>query len=98
MPATSITSLRAAPCELIIDTDPGADDLVALLLAMASPDELSIRAITTVAGNVHLAKTSRNARLACEWGGGRISRCMPGPPGHWYVRLSMPPNCTVKKA
>ncbi|AGZ34570.1 nucleoside hydrolase [Pseudomonas sp. SWI6] len=69
MPATSITSLRAAPCELIIDTDPGADDLVALLLAMASPDELSIRAITTVAGNVHLAKTSRNARLACEWGG-----------------------------
>jgi purine nucleosidase len=36
---------------------------------MASPDELNIRAITTVAGNVRLDKTSRNARLAREWGG-----------------------------
>lgn len=55
--------------DLIIDTDPGADDVVALLLAMASPDELNIRAITTVAGNVRLDKTSRNARLAREWAG-----------------------------
>ncbi|CAG8863082.1 Pyrimidine-specific ribonucleoside hydrolase RihA [Pseudomonas fluorescens] len=63
------TSSHAAVHDLIIDTDPGADDVVALLLAMASPDELSIRAITTVAGNVRLEKTSRNARLAREWGG-----------------------------
>lgn len=69
MSAVIATSLQAAPRELIIDTDPGADDVVALLLAMASPDELNIRAITTVAGNVRLAKTSRNARLAREWGG-----------------------------
>ncbi|TRX76744.1 nucleoside hydrolase [Pseudomonas mangiferae] len=55
--------------DLIIDTDPGADDVVALLLALASPDELNIRAITTVAGNVRLEKTSRNARLAREWAG-----------------------------
>ncbi|MDD2056541.1 nucleoside hydrolase [Pseudomonas sp. GD03860] len=60
---------RAAPIELIIDTDPGADDVVALLLAMASPEALNIRAITTVAGNVRLDKTSRNACLAREWGG-----------------------------
>lgn len=60
---------QAAPIDLIIDTDPGADDVVALLLAMASPDELKIRAITAVAGNVRLDKTSRNARLAREWGG-----------------------------
>ena len=53
---------------LIIDTDPGADDVIALLLAMASPERLKIRALTTVAGNVPLAKTSRNARLAREWG------------------------------
>jgi len=59
----------AAPRDLIIDTDPGADDVVALLLAMASPEELKIRAITTVAGNVRLEKTSRNARLAREWAG-----------------------------
>ena len=54
---------------MIIDTDPGADDVVALLLAMASPEDLNIRAITTVAGNVRLDKTSRNARLAREWAG-----------------------------
>lgn len=53
--------------DLIIDTDPGADDVVALLLALASPDELNVLAITTVAGNVRLDKTSRNARLAREW-------------------------------
>ena len=63
------TALQAAPRELIIDTDPGADDVVALFLAMASPSELNIRAITTVAGNVRLDKTSRNARLAREWAG-----------------------------
>ncbi|MCW2270855.1 Pyrimidine-specific ribonucleoside hydrolase RihA [compost metagenome] len=62
-------SAQVAPIQLIIDTDPGADDVVALLLAMASPDELNILAITTVAGNVRLGKTSRNACLAREWGG-----------------------------
>ncbi|MCO7518390.1 MULTISPECIES: nucleoside hydrolase [unclassified Pseudomonas] len=69
MSALAATAVMAAPRDLIIDTDPGADDVVALLLAMASPDELKIRAITTVAGNVRLEKTSRNARLAREWGG-----------------------------
>ncbi|MFK3773400.1 nucleoside hydrolase [Pseudomonas sp. NPDC089406] len=68
MSALATTTLMAAPRDLIIDTDPGADDVVALLLAMASPEELKIRAITTVAGNVRLDKTSRNARLAREWG------------------------------
>ncbi|MFJ4443298.1 nucleoside hydrolase [Pseudomonas sp. NPDC089422] len=67
MAAAATTSLQAAPRDLIIDTDPGADDVVALFLAMASPEELNIRAITTVAGNVRLEKTSRNARLAREW-------------------------------
>ncbi|MGV8920726.1 MAG: nucleoside hydrolase [Pseudomonas sp.] len=55
--------------DLIIDSDPGADDVVALLLALASPEELNVLAITTVAGNVRLDKTSRNARLAREWAG-----------------------------
>jgi len=54
---------------LIIDTDPGADDVIALLFAMATPEALEIQALTTVAGNVPLSKTSRNARLACEWAG-----------------------------
>nr|WP_295487737.1 nucleoside hydrolase [uncultured Pseudomonas sp.] len=69
MSTIAATGAFAAPRDLIIDTDPGADDVVALFLAMASPEELKIRAITTVAGNVRLDKTSRNARLAREWAG-----------------------------
>jgi len=68
--AITLSSAQAAEkIDLIIDTDPGADDVVALLLALASPEQLNVRAITTVAGNVRLDKTSRNARLAREWAG-----------------------------
>ncbi|MEG5263489.1 nucleoside hydrolase [Pseudomonas sp. JDS28PS106] len=66
---TSGAAQAAEKRDLIIDTDPGADDVVALLLALASPEELNVMAITTVAGNVRLDKTSRNARLAREWAG-----------------------------
>ncbi|WP_029417329.1 nucleoside hydrolase [Brevundimonas bacteroides] len=47
---------------LIIDCDPGVDDAVGLLLAFASP-ELDLLAVTTVAGNVSLERTTRNARI-----------------------------------
>lgn len=66
---TATGAQAAEKIDLIIDTDPGADDVVALLFALASPDELNIRALTTVAGNVRTDKTSRNARLAREWAG-----------------------------
>ncbi|NNG63190.1 nucleoside hydrolase, partial [Pseudomonas fragi] len=53
----SISSVQAADkIDLIIDTDPGADDVVALLLALASPEQLNVLGITTVAGNVRLDK------------------------------------------
>lgn len=55
-----------APRKIIIDTDPGQDDAVAILLALASPDELEVLAITAVAGNVPLALTEKNARIICE--------------------------------
>lgn len=55
-----------APRKIIIDTDPGQDDAAALMLAFASPDELDLLGITTVAGNVPLSYTSRNARIVCE--------------------------------
>ncbi|THV23916.1 nucleoside hydrolase [Peteryoungia ipomoeae] len=55
-----------APRKIIIDTDPGQDDAAALMLAFASPDELDVLGITTVAGNVPLSFTSRNARIVCE--------------------------------
>ncbi len=54
---------------IIIDCDPGQDDAVMLLLALASPEELDILGITTVAGNVPLDLTQRNARLMCEFAG-----------------------------
>lgn len=55
---------------IIIDTDPGQDDAVALLLAAASP-ELELLGVTTVAGNVPLALTTRNARVVLELAGRR---------------------------
>ncbi len=54
---------------VIIDCDPGQDDAVALFLALSSPDELSVLGITTVAGNVPLALTERNARMMCDLAG-----------------------------
>ncbi len=53
---------------ILIDTDPGVDDAVAILLALASP-ELAVRAILPVAGNVPLATTQVNARKICELAG-----------------------------
>ena len=45
---------------LVVDTDPGIDDALALLLALASP-EVDLRLVTTVHGNVDLAQTTENA-------------------------------------
>ncbi len=59
---------------LILDCDPGVDDGVALLLAFASADVLDLRAITTVAGNVGLAQTARNARILRQIAGGAAER------------------------
>jgi len=58
-----------APRKIIIDTDPGQDDAVAILLALASPEELDLLAITCVAGNVPLDFTTRNARIIRELSG-----------------------------
>lgn len=53
---------------IIIDTDPGVDDAVAILLALASP-EVEVLAVAAVAGNVPLDDTARNARKVCELAG-----------------------------
>ncbi len=55
--------------KIIIDTDPGQDDAVAILLALASPEEIDVLGITAVAGNVPLPLTQRNARIICELAG-----------------------------
>ncbi|MBC7634933.1 MAG: nucleoside hydrolase [Acetobacteraceae bacterium] len=54
--------------KIIIDTDPGQDDAVAILLAMASP-ELEVLALVVVAGNVPLQYTRINARKVLELAG-----------------------------
>ena len=55
--------------KIIIDTDPGQDDAVAILLALASPEDVEVLGITAVAGNVPLHLTEKNARIVCELAG-----------------------------
>ncbi len=54
---------------IIIDTDPGQDDAVAIMRALASPDEVTVEAIVACAGNVPLVLTASNARKICELAG-----------------------------
>jgi purine nucleosidase len=64
--------------KIIIDCDPGQDDAVALLLAMASRDELDILGVTAVAGNVPLEKTQRNVRIICDLADRKDTRVFAG--------------------
>ena len=67
--ATSHASTRAAapakPRRIILDTDPGIDDMMAIFLALRSP-ELKVEAITPVCGNVPLEFTLANALRLVE--------------------------------
>ena len=56
----TITSSQTAPQRVIIDTDPGTDDALAILLALNSP-ELKVEALTVVPGNVVAAQGLENA-------------------------------------
>src|SRR5258707_6900021 len=53
-------SAQTAPQRVIIDTDPGVDDAMAILLALNSP-ELKVEALTVVPGNVEAAQGLENA-------------------------------------
>ncbi|MBJ7576956.1 nucleoside hydrolase [Devosia sp. MC532] len=55
--------------KIIIDTDPGQDDAVAILLALASPEELDVLGIVAVAGNIGLKQNAINARKVVELSG-----------------------------
>ena len=54
---------------IIIDTDPGADDCAAILMALGLEQlyPIKILGITTVCGNVSVKCTTRNARIICDW-------------------------------
>lgn len=62
---------------VIIDTDPGVDDALAMLLAFGSP-ELQVEALTTVAGNVSLERANRNALRLLEFLGREDVPVAPG--------------------
>lgn len=55
--------------KIIIDTDPGQDDAVAIMLALASPEDIELLGVVAVAGNVPLELTAKNARIVCELAG-----------------------------
>ena len=54
--------------KVIIDTDPGVDDAIAILMALADPS-LDLLGLTTVGGNVSLAQATRNALALLEYAG-----------------------------
>ena len=53
---------------IVIDTDPGVDDAIAILMALACPT-FEIAGLTTVGGNVSLARGTRNALALLEYAG-----------------------------
>lgn len=54
--------------QIWMDCDPGVDDAIAILMALASSD-LDMRAITTVGGNVSAQQSQQNAQNLCAWAG-----------------------------
>ena len=64
----------------ILDCDPGHDDMVAILVAAAHP-RIDLLAITTVAGNGTLERTTHNARAVCGVAGIRDVPIAAGAPG-----------------
>ena len=61
---------------ILLDSDPGRDDALAIAMVLASLEEIELAGITAVAGNVSLSLTYRNARFICDLCG------FPGVPVH----------------
>jgi purine nucleosidase len=75
--ADSVPGVPATP--VILDCDPGHDDMLAIVLAAAHP-AIELLAITTVAGNGTLERTTANARATCELAGIRGVPVAAGAP------------------
>jgi len=69
---------------LIMDCDPGLDDAVAILLALASLDEINLLGITTVVGNCPIEQTEQNARRICELAGRPDMKVYRGCPRSFF--------------
>ena len=76
-----------ALAKVIIDTDPGVDDAIAILMALAWP-WVEVLALTTLGGNVPLARTTRNALALLEYAGRTdvpVARGSARPTGKRFV-------------
>ena len=83
---------RRAPRPIVIDTDPGIDDALAIVLALRSP-ELQVELVTTVAGNVGLRATTDNARrMLALLEPDDPPRLVPGAAGPLRGRLNTAPE------
>ncbi|WP_298991294.1 nucleoside hydrolase [uncultured Pseudokineococcus sp.] len=84
------------PLPVVVDCDPGVDDAVALLLALAAP-ELDVRAVTTTAGNASLDVVTANAARVLDLAGARadlrLARGAAGPLGR--ARRERTPTSTA---
>ncbi len=70
---------------LIMDCDPGLDDAIAILLALASSDEIDLLGITTVPGNGPVEQTQENARRICELAGRPDIKVFQGCPRSFFT-------------
>lgn len=81
---------------IILDTDPGIDDAAAIAAALFAP-QLDLQLMTTVAGNVSVEKTTRNALQLLHFWNADIPLAQ-GPPRRYCVRYAMPPMFTANPA
>src|SRR6188508_1423897 len=84
---TRAAEARPVPRKIIIDTDPGQDDAVAILLALGSPAELDVLGIVAVAGNVGLAQNAQNALKVVELSGRTDVKVYAGCAGPFRRKL-----------
>ena len=71
---------------LIMDCDPGLDDAIALLLAMANSQSLNLLGVTTVVGNGPVKQTQENARRICELAGRPDIKVFQGCPRSFFFK------------
>jgi len=74
--------------QIIMDCDPGLDDAVALLLALASPEDIDLLGVTTVVGNCSADLTQENARRICELAGRTDMKVFRGCSRTFFSRVA----------
>jgi purine nucleosidase len=72
---------------LIMDCDPGLDDAISLLFAIAHPDTFNMLGVTTVVGNGPLQQTQENARRICELAGRPDIKVFQGCPSPFFPKV-----------